>query len=328
MYYISIIIPVYNTEKYITRCLQSILAQTYQDFEIIIVDDGSSDNSINICKEYAMKSSKIRIIQIENSGLSVARNIGIKNAKGNYICFIDSDDYIDLFLFEKVVSCLQSYECDIVKFTSIVTSGEDIKKESPNYDVEIYNTSEALREYFYGNEIKLRVQVWSGVYNKSLFINLEFPPGKAFEDSYITPQLLAKAQKIVYMGYPGYFYFMRADSIMHTGITESKIAAYDVYKVLYEKVCKNFPEFENYICEKWVYQYIYTYIKLLTEDGKACSNSREWKRRIYKELLKDRKFLLSKKLNESCRKQLRLFLLSPRIFNISINFVNWKLRRK
>ena len=328
MYYISIIIPVYNTEKYIERCLRSILAQTYQQFEIIIVDDGSTDGSIEICKKYALKTSKIKIVQIKNSGQSVARNVGIKNASGDYICFVDSDDWIDCLLLEKAVSCFHSYSCDIVKFTSIITSLEQVKPESKDYDIEVYNASGALQEYFFGDEKKLRVQVWSGIYKKSLFHNLEFPRGKVFEDSYVTPQLLAKAQKIVYVGYPGYFYFMRAESTMHIGVTESKIAAYDVYKVLYENICKKFPEYEDYLCEKCVYQYIYTYTSLLTAEGKRCPNSIKWKKRIYTELSKDQKFFLSKKLSPSCRKQLKLFLLSPRIFNIYINIVNMKLKRK
>ena len=328
MYYISIIIPVYNTEKYIERCLQSVLAQTYQQFEIIIVDDGSTDKSIEICKKYALKTSKIKIVQIKNSGQSVARNVGIKNALGDYICFVDSDDWIDCRLLEKSVSCLHTYNCDIVKFTSIITSSEQSKLESKDYDIEVYNASGALYEYFFGDEKKLRVQVWSGIYKKTLFHNLEFPRGKVFEDSYVTPQLLAKAQKTVYVGYPGYFYFMRAESTMHIGVTESKIAAYDVYKVLYEKICKKFPEYEDYLCEKWVYQYIYTYTSLLTAEGKICPNSIKWKKKIYTELKSDQKFLLSKKLSPSCCKQLKLFLLSPRIFNICINIVNMKLKRE
>lgn len=328
MCYISIIIPVYNTEKYIERCLQSVLAQTYQQFEIIIVDDGSTDGSIEICKKYALKISKIKIVQIKNSGQSVARNVGIKNASGDYICFVDSDDWIDCFLLEKAVSCFQLYDCDIVKFTSTITSLEQTKLASKDYDIEIYNASGALHEYFFGDEKKLRVQVWSGIYKKTLFHNLEFPRGKVFEDSYVTPQLLAKAQKTVYVGYPGYFYFMRPESTMHIGITESKIAAYDIYKVLFGKICKKFPEYENYLCEKWVYQYIYTYVSLLTAEGKICPNNIKWKKRIYTELKSDRKFLLSKKLSPSCRKQLKLFLLSPRIFNICINIANMKSKRK
>src|SRR5699024_419964 len=131
---------------------------------------------------------------------------------------------------------------------------EQSKLESKDYDIEVYNASGALHEYFFGDEKKLRVQVWSGIYKKTLFHNLEFARGKVFEDSYVTPQLLAKAQKTVYVGYPGYFYFMRPESTMHIGITESKIAAYDIYKVLFGKICKKFPEYEDYLCEKWIYQ--------------------------------------------------------------------------
>ncbi|OLR62166.1 hypothetical protein BHF69_05400 [Anaerostipes sp. 992a] len=334
MDYVSIIIPVYNTEMYLERCLQSVLAQTYLNFEVIIVDDGSTDGSIEICKKFALKSPKIKIIQIANSGVSVARNIGIKNSSGDYICFIDSDDFIDRFLLERVISCFRLYNCDIVKFNSIITSQDktdqtnQTNQDVKNYVVEVYNTSDAVYEYFHGKEKKLKVQVWSGIYKKELFSNIEFPIGKAYEDSYVTPQLLVKGQKIVYLNYPGYFYFMRSDSLMHTGITESKIASYDIYKILYDIVCKLFPEYEDYICEKWVYQYIYTYKKLLSTEGKIYPNSYEWRKRIYKELHADKKFLLTKALSKSCRKQLNLFLLSPRLFKICIDFMDMKSKRK
>lgn len=326
---ISIIIPVYNTEMYIKRCLQSILTQTYQNFEIIIVDDGSTDRSIEICKEFALKSRKIKILHIENSGVSAARNIGIRHSTGNYICFIDSDDFIDCFLFEKVISCFTMYNCDMVKFgaTIVHNSENKIVYDVKNCNVEIFNTSNALQEYFYGNEKKLKVQVWSGVYRKELFKNIEFPIGKAYEDSYVTPHLIVKSEIIVYLDYPGYFYYMRSASIMHTGLTESKIAAYDLYKILFDVVCKPFPEYENFICEKWVYQYIYTYRSII-KSRRGYIVNRAWRKKIYKELWKQKKFLLQKEIGDSCRKQLYLFLLSPLVFNICIDFMDMDMKSK
>ena len=112
---VSIILPIYNAEKYLERCLESIITQTYANIEIILINDGSTDNSINIIKEYAIKDSRIIIIDKENEGVSVARNIGILKARGKYICFVDADDYIEKSMIEKMKCCIDKENVDLVR---------------------------------------------------------------------------------------------------------------------------------------------------------------------------------------------------------------------
>lgn len=120
---ISIILPVYNTEKYLERCINSIVNQSYNDLEIIIIDDGSTDGSARICDEWREKDSRIKVIHKQNEGVSVARNTGLEISKGDFIFFIDSDDYINNnYLLEKLMSVQKRYQCDIVKYTAIIST--------------------------------------------------------------------------------------------------------------------------------------------------------------------------------------------------------------
>lgn len=324
MQYVSIIVPVYNTANYLDRCLQSIIDQTYENFEVIIVDDGSTDNSNIICKEYINRDKRFKYYYIQNSGVSVARNTGIQNASGQFLLFVDSDDHIDRYLLEKLVKCQRSYDCDIVKYSATISSDINAPMNQPKNQTKIYTSKEALEEYFYGDETKIKVQIWSGLYKKSLFVNLEFPAGKIYEDSYITPRLLASSSKIVYLDYPGYMYYLREGSIMHSGLSKEKILAYDLYKYLYcylkDVVC---PELIDLIVEKWVYQYIYIYRQIVKEK-RNISDSKYWLKKIYSELKEDEKFLLKQHIATSCKKQLKLFLVSPRLFNFYIDILEHK----
>lgn len=315
---ISIIIPMYNVLPYIKRCIESILMQTYNNFEVIIVDDGSTDGSDIVCINFAKADKRIRYIRIENSGVSVARNVGVDNAKGSFLMFVDSDDYIDRNLLKVIYAIQVKYNCDLVKFNSTITSIYKDEMDHYTENVTIYNSEEALHEYFYGNEVKLKVQVWSGLYKKELFNHINFPKRKNYEDSYITPIVLGRSTKTVYIDYPGYFYFMRSNSIMHSALNEEKIAAYDLYRFLYFNINTDDIELKNLLVQKWVYQFIYVY-RLLKKEGKHLNQQKYWLKRIYGELRSDCKKLLGMSLSITCRFQLILFLVSPNLFNFLIN---------
>lgn len=316
---ISIIIPVYNVRLYINRCINSILKQTYDNFEVILIDDGSTDGSDKVCIEFAKVDKRIRYIRIENSGVSVARNIGIKNAKGDLLMFVDSDDYIDNNLLKVLYMNQMEYGCDVVKFNSTITSTH--KEEIIPYteEVIIYNSEEALHEYFYGNEVKLKVQVWSGLYKKELFNQVCFPKGKNYEDSYVTPMILRKSKKTIFIDYPGYFYYMRNDSIMHSTLNDEKVAAYDLYRFLYFNINTDDLVLKKTIIQRWVYQFIYVY-RMVKKDGNHLKRQKYWMKRIYTELKSDSKKLLKMDLSITCRFQLVLFLVSPVLFNLLIDY--------
>ena len=321
MKFISIIVPVYNTASLVTRCLQSILKQTYKNFEIIIVDDGSTDGSDEICKEITKKDWRIKYIRINNSGVSVARNMGIEQAKGDFLLFIDSDDYIDNYLLEKIIFCQEKYNCDVVKFSATISNEDNCDIFTNNEDIEIYTSQDALKEYFYGDGTKIKVQIWSGLYKKELFEDIRFPVGKIYEDGYVTPKILARSSKIVFLDYPGYVYYMREGSYMHSTLSNEKIAAYDLYKDIYPIVCNNYPVFKKLIIEKWIFQYIYTYRTIKKDSNYTFIQKKKWYKKIYNELLVDQNFLLQQDLSNSCKRQLKLFLFSPILFNLYIDFV-------
>ena len=177
---VSIIVPVYNVEKYLSKCIDSILAQTYKNLEIILVDDGSKDNSGTICDEYSKKDKRIKIIHKPNGGISDVRNHGLKIATGDYIGFVDSDDYIAEDMFETLVSLLEKNDADI----SIVSFYEYYNGKligvRENENVEIMNKVEAIKELLIDR--KIQSYTWNKLFKKELFDGLQFPVGKNFED--------------------------------------------------------------------------------------------------------------------------------------------------
>lgn len=221
---ISVIVPVYNTEKYVEKCLESIKSQTMQDFEIIIVNDGSKDNSINIIKSFADKNNNldIKILEKDNGGLSDARNYGIKYASGKYLCFIDSDDYIDSSLFEKLDSHINE-NVDMIKYKFIKIN--ENKKELERSAGPIFDKIDGP-EAFVGlcsNDNYLEV-AWLYLYNREFWNENKFmfPKGRNHEDFALTPLILVQARTVVSTDVYGYFYVCRENSITTDANIEKK----------------------------------------------------------------------------------------------------------
>ncbi len=209
---ISIIVPVYKVEEYINKCVDSIINQTYKNLEIILVDDGSPDNCPKICDEYAKKDSRIKVIHKPNGGLSDARNRGIKEATGEYIGFIDSDDYIDEGMYEYLYELIKKYDADIS-----ICGHRDVglvNREGvvPNEELKL-NNIEALKILAEDGVIKNHAV--TKLYKRSLFIdnNIEYPVGKIMEDILTTYKLIEKSKVIVVGTKTFYNYLKREDSI-------------------------------------------------------------------------------------------------------------------
>lgn len=211
---ISVIVPVYNIEKYIKKCICSIINQTYKDLEIIIVDDGSNDRSGQICDEFAGQDERIIVIHKENGGLSSARNVGLDIARGEYIGFVDGDDYISERMYETLLCHIESNNADmvicgyreikeenrgpedskLVEETETVISGEDRYKLITDFDTE-------------------NIVAWSKLYKKNIFDGLRFNIGKLHEDQWIIPYVIEKAEKIIKINDELYCYVARENSI-------------------------------------------------------------------------------------------------------------------
>lgn len=208
---ISIIVPVYNIEAYIKQCIESILSQTYTKFELILVDDGSPDNCGKICDEYANVDDRIKVFHKQNGGLSDARNYGLKKAKGEYISFIDGDDYIDINFYQMLIDAILSTDCDIAECYSINFEDGCTPKAIYENSTSVLSSFDWLTESSVGNF--LPCVVWNKIYKKELFKNIEFPIGRHYEDEATTYKVIYRAKKIVRLNSALYFYRQRNGSI-------------------------------------------------------------------------------------------------------------------
>lgn len=213
---ISVVVPVYNVEAYLRRCLDSVLAQSFTDFELICVNDGSTDSSPSILVEYAAKDSRISVINQENGGVSEARNTGIEVAKGEYLSFIDSDDWIDRDFLEKLYTAARAFDADIVQ-SGYRKIGNRKTKEEGRIEAEGFDF------------ISKYASLMSGYVTNKLFscnlikkYHLRFPKALLFEDSLFTVQSYYYAEKIKMIDYCGYNYFFNALSIVNNPQKEKK----------------------------------------------------------------------------------------------------------
>ena len=210
---ISVIIPVYNAEKQIEKCLKSVIEQTYDKIEIIVINDGSTDNSLNVIKECSKNDKRIRLINIQNKGVSAARNLGINEAKGEYICFIDADDYVDTNLIENLQLYFEQ-DYDLIKYKAVsVDKSGNVLEYFNGETFRLLNGQEAFNAMF-ANDVMLQVP-WLYLYKKQFLIknNFSYPEGKVHEDFARTILIILKAEKICSTDVCGYYYVQTDKSI-------------------------------------------------------------------------------------------------------------------
>lgn len=221
---ISVIIPVYNVEKYLYKCIDSVLGQTYKELEIILVDDGSTDNSGVICDEYEKKDDRIKVIHKKNGGLSDARNCGLDNAIGEYIAFLDSDDWVDIDLYKNLYYLIDKYDADIAvcNFERVYSERDKLRKVEEK--VEVYTNTEAIEQIYYPTEKSTQMIIaWNKLYKKYILKNMRFPRGKIHEDEFLTPLLLYRAGKVVYTNKQLIYYRQVQGSIMNSNFSVKRL---------------------------------------------------------------------------------------------------------
>ena len=241
---ISIIIPVYNVEKYLDRCIKSVFNQTYQETEIILVDDGSTDRSGELCDFYSESSRKVRVIHKENGGLSSARNAGIKVSTGSIICFIDSDDWVDSRFLELLYRVMINSHADAAGCGFTKTCEEcDLEHiiDSPHveFDKKIYSRDRAM-DCLIGDRIKQ--VVWNKIYRRELISKIPFEEGRFHEDVFWSYQVFAGIQTYVEISYTGYYYFQRNDSIMGESYSLKRLDAVEAKCRRQEFLEANMPQ--------------------------------------------------------------------------------------
>lgn len=214
---ISVIVPIYNVSQYIKQCLDSILSQSYRNLEVILVDDGSTDQSGKICDQYAQADDRVMVIHKENGGLSDARNAGLEVAKGEYIGFVDSDDFIHPDMYKILAKILEENQADIAiaNWQGFFDGKEKEICDNRTGNIMIFENIETLEFLIYGKDkYRISSSVWDRLYHRKVIENFSFPKGKCYEDVVWSAKVFYEAKKSVYIDKDLYYYRRRNDSIV------------------------------------------------------------------------------------------------------------------
>lgn len=216
---ISVIVPVYNMEQYLEQCLESIVKQTYSDLEILLINDGSNDKSGIICEQWAKQDRRIRVYHKENGGLSDARNMGLEYAKGEYLCFVDSDDYMEADMLEKLLDALENNAAEIAvcNFVYEYLNGQECRHHESRISKNMVMTGREFMILTQKEKGSFGVVVWNKLFQKEIFQNIRFPKGKFHEDEFVFHQIMYSRKKICCIPTVGYHYVQRRYSITSEG---------------------------------------------------------------------------------------------------------------
>lgn len=287
---ISIIVPVYNVKKYLQKCVESLLGQTYTDFEILLIDDGSTDGSSEICDQLREADSRIRVFHKENGGLSDARNFGIEHAQGEFLLFIDSDDMIHPDFCKVLMDAQKKYNAEIVstEMLEFQTDEELVKVRSENkgYSEIVFRHNEILKEYFSPSNHEIYHGLCMKMHKRELFDNLWFEKGRLHEDLYITYRLLDRCKTFVYVDVPYYFYLQHDKSIMHNYKEKNFVDEYDALNGILDYFAGR-DEIYDYVLKFALFHYLGLLIKIT---GKECSEYTQQKIHLVKIWIKKNVF--------------------------------------
>lgn len=246
---ITIIIPIYNVEQYLPRCIESVLSQTYQDFEMILVDDGSPDGSGAICDKFALYSPRIRVIHKMNGGLSDARNKGLFEARGEYIAFIDSDDWVAPSFLGDMMEVLRDTQADICECNVLSTFGEEgerLKSGITDIPIRVFDTEDALRELI--SDRILHQHVWNKLYRREVLRDILFEKGRTNEDEFWTYQVFGRAKRVAKLDKVLYYYYQRTGSIMGENYSLKRLDALDGKAARQAYIEEYFPALAGHAC--------------------------------------------------------------------------------
>jgi len=281
---ISIIIPVYNVEKYLRECLDSCVNQTLENIEIICVDDCSPDNSIEILREYQIKDSRIKILRHKtNKNLGAARNTGLENATGEYVWFVDSDDYIDTKACQILYDAIKEFDVDMLSFSALKFVDED-KKRQFIYDKyyhqgvqinKIYHPKTNWKELVFSN---LNVTAWAYLTKRSFIQNFRFREGIWHEDTDFTPILLTSADSFCYIPYTAYFQRINSESITQTQLSQKRLED----QIAVAESLDKFVQDNKIKKQHFLYKHLNTMIFCAT---RACSENPDFKPDNFDKLL-------------------------------------------
>ena len=317
---ISIIIPVYNVEDYLHYAIESLEKQTYKNFEIILVNDGSTDDSGKLCDEYSEKYSNVRVFHKENGGLSDARNFGVQQAKGEFITFLDPDDYLEVYSLELLAGIQEMYDCDIVstrvKATELYNVYSNHYLTEENFkNVVIMDRDVFLEEAFYDKVAT--VSACGKLYRKSI-LEIPFPKGRIYEDLYIISEHVGKANKIVHTPLQIYNYYKRQGSIVNSKFTSKQYDFFDAIAYNRQVIREKFNNVDKLVTAINAKEVIGSF-KIIGSAYKTSISDVYKIRKLIKENCSN--ILRNKRIRYTFKMKYMLFILSPYMFNIIKRFV-------
>lgn len=243
---ITVIVPAYKVESYLPICVESIINQTYKNIEIILVDDGSPDRCGAICDEYALKDNRIRVLHKDNGGLSSARNAGMKVMEGEFVTFIDSDDYVSPFYVEHLFNALRIDDADLaVSWFAEVNEGEKIDTNGRE-NLSCYeqlNQKQSLQHLLYQDGIE--TSAWGKLYKSDLIEGLRYPEGKLYEDIPVTSQYILKSKSVALIRNVDYYYLQRKASIQYQSFNTKKMDGIYHLEAMTASVMEKYPDLKN-----------------------------------------------------------------------------------
>ena len=294
---ISVIVPVYNMEEYLDQCMESILYQTFTDFECLLIDDDSTDRSLELCNQYAKIDPRVKVVHNQHSGLGETRNVGLSHASGECIAFIDSDDIIDKFMLQKMYDQMESNGADIVEcgFEKFYDDGRKSEELIPCNGTQQLSGKEMLLKFNDDNAV-LHFILCNKLFRKELFTGIKFPYGKLLEDEFVVYRIIYKAKKVVFMEDCFYKYRQRTGSIINT-------CSFNRVESFMEFNDQRFEYFEKTHKEKVIYDTLlrvyFVTVFYYYQDIYSLEGYDEYTRRLVDQAKKYyEKFLHSEKLNK------------------------------
>ena len=309
---ISVIIPVYNVEQYLEKCLDSILNQTYKNIEIILVNDGSIDKSGLICDEYSRKYNNIKVFHKENGGVSSARNLGIDNATGQYLAFIDPDDYIDANMYEILVEKIVETNSDIAMCSFVYVKENENIVEDNSDETLVFDKEEVLRRYYTAIKPFNASFLFNKLFKKELFKEVRLDTELIIqEDTEVLLRIFNNISSIVYVGIPLYFYLIREGAATEGKISKGKLTTDISLFKIYKYTEENLPKYKSNALANYVMYYfniIVEIIKNYEEYGEYYGILLKRFRKNYIRLLLDKNIMIKYKIHGA------LILLNKKLY--------------
>lgn len=323
---ISIVVPVYNVYPFVKECIESICNQTYKNIEIILVDDGSTDNSGKVCEEYRKDDSRIRVIHQNNQGLSAARNAGIQIANGEFLMFVDSDDRIHPMMVQAMYDAMAQNRAELV-ICSYRMIQEKESKDSltqkltiDEREIEVLSGRECVKRMYSSNQKVDFIVAWNKLYRKSMFSELEYPVGRLHEDEFLTYKILYPLNRCVFLNVPLYEYRFRTGSIMgrkDVKRLQDKIEAFEERCVYFEQRCDTELYYETLRRYETAIAELILLLEKTTEDKELMRNLSNQFRLVYEEKIADSEIEFRHKV------KYKVFMINRTIYKI-LKKMNYK----